>query len=343
MPLNQPPVAAGTGWLAESYDSRDKPYRSQAGGKMEERVNLVEVNPKWLEAVYDQVDTGSCVANATAAAYRFCAHKINATSQSKVLDDPSRLFIYYNARLLPALEEAKFTTQSGNTPKTVPFPTGSIDPKGGSENRNSFKGMNIYGVCSEKTWPWENVEVEVNKNGKKVKKTRPQKLNDCPEDAAYTEAKLARAVEYCRLDPDHPDELETNINSEERQAVGVVTLMQVKQCLSEGYPVVFGFWFYWDPLPWKQYTDTKEWYLDPLPTEMQHNPEQERHGGHTVLIVGYDNKRKQVLVQNSWGTKATEEGTPRFWMPYNWITDWECTDDFWMVRLIEEKGGQKKA
>lgn len=344
-PAPKPPIAPGTGWLPESYDARDKPYRSQERGRVEQSVNLAKENPQWLEPVYDQVHTGSCVANATAAAYRYCVRKMNSDNKSKIPDNPSRLFIYYNARLLPAIEEQGLTTKSADPPKEVPFPEDNLDPRGGSTNRAAFKAINIWGVCPETSWKWKNVDVEVTDDkGQKVMKQRPENLNKCPDDAAYKDAKSARTVEYCRLDPDHPVLVERDMSDEERKAVGIVTLLQLKQCLTEGYPVVFGFKLYWKPLPWKQDEKTKEWYLDPLPPEFQHNQDKSKvKSGHAVLCVGYDNDRKQVLVQNSWGPgNGIKGGSPRFWMPYNYITDWECTDDFWMVRLIEERSEQKK-
>ena len=50
-------------------------------------------------------------------------------------------------------------------------------------------------------------------------------------------------------------------------------------------------------------------------------------GGHAVLVVGYDDGKKAVLVRNSWGTKWGDQGY--FWMPYAFIADENNADDFW--------------
>jgi hypothetical protein len=115
----------------------------------------------------------------------------------------------------------------------------------------------------------------------------------------------------------------------ERLAVGVVTLSRLKQCLNEGYPVVFLFRYYWDNPPWQKYTDAQANrtlpYLAPLPAAQQHTgpPEGSTFGGHIVLAVGYDDVKKVVFCQNSWGegtAKVPTPGAPIFAMDYSWIT-----------------------
>ncbi len=247
-------MAPGTGWIAEKFDPNDKPYRSHATENViKPRVDLSQEHPDWLQNIYNQYGTGSCVANATAGAYRFLARKMNHTGDvgqlPATMDDPSRLFIYYNARLLPKLEQM----HAGGQKVSDKPPQVKKDPKGGSENRYSFKGLNLYGVCAEQAWPFKAVDPE-------DPSSKVEQVNECPPDDAYSKAKASHAVEYCRLDPDHTVAVEEALTDEERKAVGVVTLMQLKQCLSEGYPVVFGFWYYWEDLPWEEHSDA-EWEL----------------------------------------------------------------------------------
>lgn len=54
-------------------------------------------------------------------------------------------------------------------------------------------------------------------------------------------------------------------------------------------------------------------------------------GGHAVVAVAWDNDNERVLCKNSWG----QANYPYFWMQYHWITDFEATDDFWVVRTID--------
>ena len=316
------------GWIPDKYDPNDKPYRSRLRGKWDlTGINLAKDHPQWFHNVYDQAETRSCVANATSAAYRYLARRLNneTTGKPSLMDEPSRLFIYYNARLLPELEEKKVSATSGG----VQRPPKVIDD--GSYNRDAFKGLNLYGVCAEGKWPFKIVNGHV------------KNINKSPPDDAYKEAKGAHVVEYCRLDPDHPDEMEEQMNLEEKKAVGIVTLMQLKQCLTEGYPVVFGFKYYWEDPPWED-NDEGEKVLPALPVCMQHTgpppgkwneeeQEYESFGAHAILAIGYDESTKRVLCQNSWDSTWSVDG--KFWIAYSWIIDWEATDDFWMVRLIQ--------
>ena len=305
-----------SGWLPDIYDANDKPYRCQMEGPLEAKVDLSVKHPGWLDEVYDQRQIGSCTANATAAAFRFLAHKLEKSSTRLVID-PSRAWIYYYARVLPVLERDEvYPEVLGDT---------------GSDTRNAMKAIKQFGVCPEKSWPYEEANIPL-----------------MPSVSAQKEAKPANVVEYCRLDPDHPDHIEKQMTLEEKKAVGVVTLSLLRQCLSEGYPVVFGYWYYWEFPPFNKEAET--WVLPALPESQQHSPPPKRYnrekaapetlGGHTVLAIGYDDSRKQVLCQNSWGTGLNADGKPdagqskdgRFWMDYSWITDWEASDDFWMIR-----------
>ena len=317
-----------SGWIPETYDPNDKPYRSSIRGVIKPNVNLKEDNPDWLQGIYYQGDSNSCVGNSTAAAYRYVARKLKGSNQasSALLDDPARLLIYYNARILPELEWNKISA----TPGVDQQPPAVTDD--GCQNRNSFKSLNVYGVCPEDSWRFKVIPDS----------GQVERVNNLPPVDAYTAAKGSHAVEYCRLDPDHPAEVERDLSLEEKKAVGIVTLMQLKQCLSEGFPVVFGFRYYWEHPNFE--LQGNRWVLPALDESKQHqgpdwkwdadNNKWVSYGGHSVLAIGYDQSRQQVLCQNSWGDDWGDGGT--FWIPYSWITDWEATDDFRMVRLIQK-------
>lgn len=80
-----------------------------------------------MPPVYDQGDLGSCTANAVGAAFEFDQWK-----QGMKTDTPSRLFIYYNERILE----------------------GTVDSDSGAEMRDSIKAVVQYGVCPETEWPY---------------------------------------------------------------------------------------------------------------------------------------------------------------------------------------------
>jgi C1A family cysteine protease len=312
------------GWQPDDYDADDRPYRPLQPGSLKAQVNFAqqEKQKSWLTEVYYQGRGNTCVANACAAAYRFLANKVAAEdSNGKQLQlDPSRRFIYYNARAIPILE-----TQ-GNV-VTEKF------KDQGCKNRNAFKAISKFGVCSETACVYDL-------RGQYTTFENIPNLDVRPLPTAYREAKANRFIEYCRLDPDHPNIIENQMTPAEREAVGLVTLVRLKQCLSEGYPVVFGFNFYWNDkkIPWIKSTEDY-WTLPDVPQDRRNKGPENKKFGHTVLAIGYDQETERVLCQNSFG--LPEEDNPwqskdgLFWIKYHWILDWEATDDFWMCRAIK--------
>lgn len=110
----------GLGWKRQKLDHRDLQYNAVP-------INIrkpVDLRPK-MPPIYDQGQTGSCVANATAAAFQYAR-----MSQSLANWTPSRLFIYWNTRDLE----------------------GTTDEDAGSENRDAIKSVANIGVCPETEW-----------------------------------------------------------------------------------------------------------------------------------------------------------------------------------------------
>jgi C1A family cysteine protease len=315
------------GWREDVYDGNDKPYRTRLPGAVKQRVDLTQHyggHERWLKPVYDQGTVGTCVANSTAAAFRYVSWKLKSElkdeywSPTSLTLDPSRTFIYYNGQFYADIDGKRVSTRP------------EFFNDDGISNRNALKGIQRFGVCSEEKCKYSSIE-KIDDDHNKI--FRPSK-------EAFDEAKRAKLIEYCRLDPDHPWWIEDQMSQEERDAVGIVTLARLKQCLSEGYPIIFSFRYFWDQPNWDK--SENRWFLPPLPTQyLRRGPPpkvtiEEGHykyssyGGHSVLAVGYDDIRKRILVQNSWGVNegswTTEGGL--FWMDYSWVTDWEATNDF---------------
>jgi len=103
--------------------------------------------------VVDQSNLGSCTANAIAAAHRFDQIK----QKSKIQFEPSRLFIYYNERVIE----------------------GTVKQDAGAEIRDGIKTLNLQGACTETTWPYII-----------------SKFKTKPTTKSYTEALLHQAVKY---------------------------------------------------------------------------------------------------------------------------------------------------
>jgi hypothetical protein len=110
----------------------------------------------------------------------------------------------------------------------------------------------------------------------------PSNFKQKPEVSDCDEAMYFRGGQYCRLS----------------------TVEEMKNCLRAGYPIAMGIEVY-ESFESPQVARTGQ---VPVP-----NPEQEQlHGGHAVLCVGFDDKTEHFIVRNSWGS------------------DWGCGGDFFL-------------
>lgn len=149
------------GWVPDHADQRDLKYivPHEVASALPSAVDLRPLCPD----VYDQGKLGSCSANAIAAAIEFEQRKLKALRQFV----PSRLFVYYNERVL----------------------LNTVDTDSGSPLRGGMKTVNHIGVCPEDqqgdpaNWPYDLTQYT----------TRPP-------DACYAAAQHVRAVRYQRLD-----------------------------------------------------------------------------------------------------------------------------------------------
>lgn len=146
----------GYGWRPDKPDVRDE-YASFARPKVLRRLTLpstVDLRP-FCPPVYDQGQIGSCTANAIGAAIEFDQRK-----QKLREFVPSRLFIYYNERVIE----------------------GTVASDAGAEIRDGIKSVNELGTPSEKLWKYVETKFA----------TKPTK-------AAYTNAAKHPAVSYERV------------------------------------------------------------------------------------------------------------------------------------------------
>jgi C1A family cysteine protease len=116
----------GFGWRPDLPDWRDHLQSLEPERLLPQSVRL-DLDPA-MPPVYDQLRLGSCTANALACAMQFDLRK-------QGLNDfmPSRLFIYYNERVLERTTEED----------------------AGAEIRDGAKTLHRMGVCSEQTWPYD--------------------------------------------------------------------------------------------------------------------------------------------------------------------------------------------
>lgn len=141
------------GWKKDLSDHRDQLFKLTLPlTALPPVADLRNICP----LIYDQGQLGSCTANAIAGAINSLEIK-NAVKQPYM---PSRLFIYYNERVLEG---------------TVKFDSGA-------SLRDGIKTVSKQGVCSEVTWPY-------NINRFKCK----------PSRKSYQEAKNNIVHEYQRI------------------------------------------------------------------------------------------------------------------------------------------------
>lgn len=164
---------------------------------------------------------------------------------------------------------------------------GSIKRDAGAYIRDGMKVIAKKGVCTEVTWPYDIT-----------------KFTNKPSTEAFKEALNHQAITYQRI----------------RDA-----LPNMKQCLADGYPFVFGFTVYESFHSWSDVGKTGVMTM-PAKTEKV-------LGGHAVMAVGYDDEKQVVIVRNSWGTGWGDKGY--FYMPYAYIQNRNLTDDFWTLRKVE--------
>ncbi len=116
-------MARRLGWIPDHPDQRDFLFVRRRAAALPQSVNLRPYCPP----VYDQGQLGSCTANAIAAAVGFARHR-----QGLAYLIPSRLFIYYNERVIE----------------------NSVASDAGAMLRDGMKTIAVQGVCSEHRWPY---------------------------------------------------------------------------------------------------------------------------------------------------------------------------------------------
>jgi C1A family cysteine protease len=94
--------------------------------------------------------------------------------------------------------------------------------------------------------------------------------------------------------------------------------------LTNGYPVVMGFHVY------TSFMSASVARTGNMPYP---NTRRERLlGGHAVLLVGYDKRKKVFIARNSWGTNWGAKGY--FYMPFNVVTNSSMSSDYWIIKSV---------
>jgi C1A family cysteine protease len=150
------------GWVPDLPDARDHLYAAPPP-VMSALPTQVDLRAQCPEVVYDQGQLGSCTGNAIAGALQFDRIKQKLLSAQELV--PSRLFIYYNERVIEH----------------------SVPHDAGAQIRDGIKSVAKQGACFESgphSWPYDIAEF----------------ADKAPPDR-YAAAAANRVVQYSRLVP----------------------------------------------------------------------------------------------------------------------------------------------
>lgn len=150
-------IVRNYGWKPDLPDFRDHKFKVEHLSP----IQSVYLSNKYkLPVVYDQKNLGACTSNSLAFSIHF--DLLNKHDQKVIAPwIPSRLFIYYNERLLE----------------------GTVDQDAGAEIRDGIKTLATYGVCSEDAWQYNQDQFATK-----------------PSTYAYALAQAVKAIKYESLD-----------------------------------------------------------------------------------------------------------------------------------------------
>ena len=253
----RPSRHGGYGWVRDLPDARDYLYAAPLAGFPQGLPVSVDLRPEF-QPVYAQGQSNSCTANAIAGAIEFDQRK-----QGNQEFMPSRLFIYYNARVIE----------------------GTTDQEAGAAPRDGIKAVATLGTPPETDWPFDI-----------------SRYAERPPASAYTDALQDMVSTYLSVSQD---------------------IVQMKGCLVEGFPFVFGLTIYES----FESDEVKQTGVVPMPATGE-----AAAGGHCMVAVGYDDTERVFYVRNSWGSNWGMAGYCT--MPYEYLLSPQLVDDFWTIRSV---------
>ncbi len=161
---------------------------------------------------------------------------------------------------------------------------GTIASDSGAAIRDGVKSVSKQGDCPEGDWPYDIARFATK-----------------PPPRCYTVARRHRTVSYQRIEH---------------------VVSEMKGCLAEGYPFVFGISIYAN-FPMQTTSGAI-----PMPGNAPGTNE-----GHAMMTVGYDDAKRVFFVRNSWGTLWGKKGYGT--IPYEYLQNADLSDDFWTIRAVQ--------
>jgi C1A family cysteine protease len=162
----------------------------------------------------------------------------------------------------------------------------SVSQDSGAMLRDGIKSLVKQGACTESKWPYIIAKFGIK-----------------PPAACFLDGAGHQVTSYQRIE----------------------TLDQMRACLAEGFPFVFGFTVY-ESFESQAVAGTGRVTM-PMSRERP-------LGGHAVLAVGYNDRQKRFIVRNSWGSTWGVKGY--FTLPYDYCASRDLADDFWTIRRGEQ-------
>lgn len=301
-----------------------------------------------LPPIYEQLKIGSCTANAVAAALRFALKKTVGVKYEDY--EPSRLWIYYQARILA--KRAGFSDANQDVEDAGDL-TWLIRKDTGCAIRSALKCLADAGVCQEVLWPYGTPHSDPDSDWFLDVDSSPNPCSPADMSAATVQAKLfcrdavpdtssAQHVTFSRIFDVAAKarvQSQADVSQAEWQMIyNQPAIALLEHCIQGGYPFVFSTQLFVGARLNSVELDANAVLVKP--------PEHDgvKRGRHTMLAVGFDPGRRLFLVQNSWGPKwpTTYVGTDemlrgRFWMPYEWFEVVDdgvpVTYDFWVLKV----------
>ncbi len=157
---------------------------------------------------------------------------------------------------------------------------GTVGRDCGSSLYSGVEVLKNLGVCADNDWQYI-----------------PPKFREKPPQKAYHEALRRMVVDAGPV---------------------VQDVRNIKQCLIDGNPVVFGFMVFAN-------------FSGPdVP-----DPSGRKMGGHAAMIFGFDDNKMGgcFMARNSWGDKWGDRGN--FYIKYSYLMNRDLAGDFWTIRAVK--------
>lgn len=256
--------------------------------------SIIKRSPKWYGWLPDLPDHRDFLYSAVAPFRAVLPQKVDLRRKCSAIENQGNLGSCTANALVGALEflEIKDGAKFVDLSRLFVYYNervieGTVNQDSGAYIRDGIKSLAKLGVCPEQEWPY-----------------RISDFTKKPTAKCYKDAIRHRITSYHRI----------------------TTIDEMRNCLADGFPFVFGF---------TVYTAFESQAVAKSGVVTMPGPKERVLGGHAVVAVGYDDGQKRFWVRNSWDTDWGQNGY--FTMPYDYLDPQSnLADDFWTIRTADE-------